>query len=377
MHRPIIMTVCGDPGGAEAIAPVIKIIEADERTKAINYAYRQGADVLTYHGIVNRPLPSKVEVQEVCRLFQEDRVLVLLTATSHNNLNWEKFFIHEARKLGIHSLAVLDFWSNYAVRFSDAEGNLLYMPDKIAVMDDRAQREMIAAGIFAERIMVTGQPAFDALAEYRKPFPVMKQHAIRASMKIQGNELLVVFVSQPLRKVYGVPGDVSYLGYDEATVLKNVIYSLEAISKKNHKNITLLIRPHPREAENDFVAYHSSQITIITSSVHEGRDCVMASDLVVGMTSVLLVEACYLGCIVVSLQPGLCKTDTLPTNEPGVSMGVYREDEITRTLEKFLFDDAARCMLREKTAALTLESQAARRIVNYIFQHINLKFIGD
>ena len=56
----------------------------------------------------------------------------------------------------------------------------------------------------------------------------------------------------------------------------------------------------------------------------------------------LLVEACLLGCVVLSLQPGLRLADALPTNRWGVSQGVYYEKDIEPALESLLFDEQVR-----------------------------------
>lgn len=364
-----ILTVCGDPGGAAAIAPVIKKIKEDKQARIKCYAYNQGQDILKYHGITSHDLPASVDIGVISSLLKQSKISLLLTATSYNNLNWERNFIGEARKLGIFSFSILDFWSNYALRFSDAQGNLIYVPDKIAVMDDLAKNDMISAGFPQDCIVITGQPAFDALLKYREQFSIIKKNQIRNSIGIKNNESFIIFASQPLSEIYGARA-ASILGYDEKTVLEKVINSLEKISEKNKKDITLLIRPHPRESLQDFAAYKSQKIQIILSADDESWNLIMAADLIIGMTSIFLIEACFLGNIVVSLQPDLRNTDVLPTNKTGLSIGIYKKEEILDTLEKFLFNDFARSELLTKTAELGLDTQASLRIVNYIYSKI-------
>jgi hypothetical protein len=98
----------------------------------------------------------------------------------------------------------------------------------------------------------------------------------------------------------------------------------------------------------------------------------MTSDLVIGMTTVLLVEACYLGCHVVSLQSGLKQPDILPTNRIGLSRAVYHEDEAREALEQMLFDDGVRQQFRSRLDGLRRDAGAAQRVVALIDQMLGL-----
>lgn len=352
-----IITVCGDPGGANALAPVLKLLKKKEGVHLIHYAYNEALDVLKRHHIEARALPAIVDENFVKEAFQENQATLLFTATSVNSKNWEQLFIKLAERLSIYSIALLDFWSNYAARF-------ICLPQRIAVMDERAKAEMIQVGIPADKIIVTGQPAFDALVDCREQFSSTKRQAIRRALKVQDHDLLVLFASQPLRKLYGEPKDAIYLGYDEQSTLQSIIHALEGISQKHNRAITLLIRPHPRETLAEYKAYQSHKINIMVDREGSSDEHAMAADLVLGMTSVLLVEACYLHCIVLSLQLGLRQPDVLPTNKWGASVAINCEEDVAPTLEKYLFNHKARQALLDK--ALSAPPSAARHIVDAI-----------
>ena len=172
----------------------------------------------------------------------------------------------------------------------------------------------------------------------------------------KADDLLVVFVSQPLRRLSGeCNDDPRFLGFDEESVLSSVITSLGTTSGKTDRCITLLIRPHPRDRTAWSRDDGAPGVKVLVSTSGDGRDDVMASDLVVGMNSILLVEACYLGGIVLSVQPELRRVDTLPTNRSGASVGVYREEDIDPAIESLLLDAEVRC------AAAARSKRSARR----------------
>jgi hypothetical protein len=99
----------------------------------------------------------------------------------------------------------------------------------------------------------------------------------------------------------------------------------------------------------------------------------MAADLVTGINSMLLVEACYLGCVTVSIQPGLRFPDALPTNDLGISRAVYRREEIKPVVEEMLLDRQARLAARWRVSSLHLDGGATRRVVNLVYQMIGIE----
>lgn len=368
--KPVIMTICGDPGGAKAIIPVIKKLEEHSYTKIINYAYNEGANFLENLKIGYKNLPEKVNIDFIKKTYQEGKPSLLLSATSFNRFNWEKYFIFETKNFNIFSMAILDYWSNYSLRFSNENGSMVYLPDKIAVMDEQARREMIEQGFPSNSILVAGQPAFDSLQSDREKFTLSKKNNIRRSLNVGDETILILFISQPLKELYGKNGEPNSLGFDEDLVLEYLIKALEKMSEKKQE-IILLIRPHPREKDSDYEKYRSNRIRIKVSKDGESRDYLMTANLVVGMNSILLVEACYLGCTVLSLQPGLNKADSLVTNKTKESMAVFDVNEILPALEKLLWNEKkAGTVIGEMTK--NIPGNAASAIVNYLYHHLEI-----
>ena len=84
------------------------------------------------------------------------------------------------------------------------------------------------------------------------------------------------------------------------------------------------------------------------------------------MNSVLLLEACYLGCLVVSLQPNLQGTDALPTNRLGYSSPIYSESEAFPILREMLLEDTARQAAAEKLAQFRPSGDATQRVAELV-----------
>ena len=216
------------------------------------------------------------------------RPRVLVTGTSaeaeDDALSWRW-----ARERGIPTVAFVDSWINYALRFTTPGGGWVTpLPDTIATIDDAATRRLVEAGLPEDRITSLGSPAFDGLAARRRPMPSTKS----------GVEIL--FASQPLAG-RGLPA-----AWDEERALATLLTTLEGLDLG--APITLRVRLHPAEAGGAVRARLSEWSTPGASALIDERvdrhESIGSSHLVVGIVSMLLVEAQWLGRPALSVQPG-------------------------------------------------------------------------
>lgn len=350
-----IVALAGDPGGANALAPVLDCLAQDRRVALASYAYRQATTLWTGRAF---PPPQSAALDEMAIRAVLHGCRLVLCGTSVNAEMAELQHIRVARELGVPSLAVLDYWANYALRFQCGAKASLCLPDSIAVMDEAARREMLAEGFPGERLVVTGQPALDRFAGRAS---AGERQAARRGVG-GGEDLLVVFASQPLAELYGeVRGDPLWLGYHQYSVLKDLLEALEDIAARRGCPITLAVLAHPRESRNAFAGFSGKRVRL---RVGEGNphEWARGADLVCGMHSMFLLESCHAGNLTLSLQPGLRHTDTLPVSRQGVCPVVLRGEEMGMTLESLLFDATLRSTWLSRLDALSNDGKAAQRV---------------
>jgi UDP-N-acetylglucosamine 2-epimerase len=175
------------------------------------------------------------------------------------------------------------------------------------------------------------------LIHYKDRFTRTLREDIRRNLDIPQNAIFVLFASQPLSLLFGTDdSNPLFPGYTEISVLVSLIDSLDRLQDNTSQEIVLVIRPHPRESVHGLNKTPHKKIRVVVTDKGDSRDIALASDLVTGMTSMFLVEASYLGCTVISLQPGHTKPDPLPTNRSGLSIAVYTDAEIFPTLKRVL-----------------------------------------
>ncbi|KQC04396.1 MAG: hypothetical protein APR53_03360 [Methanoculleus sp. SDB] len=371
-HLPVIVAVCGDPGGAKAVAPVINLLRSDARVQVRAMAYREACHLWKQQGIEYTEISEEMTACDIQSLLKEIMPSLLLTGTSFNGIGLERLFVDEARRLAIPSLTIMDFWSHYCERFCDHEGNLSSLPDRVAVIDERMKEEMIEAGFDPMSLVITGNPAYDDLYRWKQNFGPDSIAGLRKSLGIGHDDLMVLFASQPLSALYGTdPSHPLYPGYTEMSVLASLLRSLEEPGFLVNRKIFLIIRPHPREKPQDFLPVKSDRVPVIVSTEGNSRELVMAADLVVGMTTALLIEACCLGRIVVSLQPGIRTADPLPTNRMGLSIGVYSEDAISAVIKDVLSNTEKHRLLVQKLKKVKINGRATERVAQCIYDMLS------
>jgi hypothetical protein len=362
---PSVVIVSGDPGGANAVAPVLQKLLFEGKVKVHAFAYREARKLWKEKGIPFVELPDTTTKESAKTLLREHGADLYFSGTSYNDQEFEKQFVAAARDLIIPSLIIIDYPSNYSIRFSDNAGNRIYLPDKIAIMDKHAFGEMVEEGFDPSLLVITGQPAYDDLIIERDSFSAKDRARERTNLGAQGDELVVVFASEPL--FWGTPDNPADCGYTMTGVLHALITALDTIQEKSRRKILLVIRPHPREDPREFQDIKGEKIRVIVSSTGRSRDIIQSADLVCGMTTALLIEACYLGCVVASIQPGLSGLDILPSNRLGYSTPIYKEEDIIPVLQTLLLDQKERDNIRTQCRSLNADFQAQDRVVRQIY----------
>jgi hypothetical protein len=366
--RPRIMVISGDPGGARAMAPVVRELRKEARIHVDAYAYKQAHALWQALRIMHNCLSDSLSFQEAEEVFRIGGCELLLTSTSFGGSEFEKMFISLARERGIPSITLLDTWGNYSQRFSDGEGRIAFLPDRIAVIDERAYQEMVEEGFSPGRLVITGQPAFDDLHPRDQIPRGRNRRMLFGKYPVERDELLVLFASQPFSQIYGTdPSSPRYPGFDEGKVIRLLIRALDSLSAERNRDISLIIRPHPREDSAVYRELKGERITVRVTGEGDSRDWILESDLVAGMNSILLVEACYLGVPVISLQPELRGKDLLPTNQAGLSMPVYHSGEIRPAVEGVLFNAPVRESIFSRLAGMPRDGHATRRVMDLVY----------
>ena len=305
-----IMFFAHDPGGANAISPLIEPL----KNKNEVFVFANGPALLKF--------PNSKELQNnTLETIMPD---FLITGTSANNKT-EKDLWKEAKKLNIKSLSILDHWVNYGIRFSKYGLNEIekfdkkceFLPDFIIVMDEFAKQEMKNEGVPADIIYPLGNPHFEQLIGQSQDI-----RNIRANFA-KDDEFLITFASEPYIEDYGQG--------EEKSVLKDLI----EIAKD--KNIKIIVKLHPKEAFSKYAEFKNSPNIILDKNTSP-IELIMASDLVVSMTSMFLIEAMILGKNILSYQPNETDSNRFILTKNKILPFVNNKKDFGQELDKIIND---------------------------------------
>jgi hypothetical protein len=301
-----VIAAAHDPGGANAVAVTVASLRSQGDSVLAwgkGPALRQFAAL----GVACTPLPEGPGANAV--LSDSLRAAnLLLTGTSAQD-GFEQELTLNARERGIPSLALIDYDANHALRFRKrrAPGAPVY-PDVVTALDQTCAQALAEAGVPAAAIRVTGQPYYAWLAWLAtRPRPPR-------SLGQSGRRVL--FASQP--------------DADEPRALEIVL----AAFAEHRDRDRLTIRFHPRQPteEQDRCLARFTQHGLPPRVDQEPSSLVSvaAHDLVLGITSTILVEAALLGIPTGSVLVAV--TDTLATNRSGLTAALHSVDDVRRFL---------------------------------------------
>jgi len=373
MKRRRILIFSRDPGGTNAIMPLIEPLRAlgNEvsvygKDAALSIYRKQNIDCSDICDTI--PSGTQEETDEFVRKTRPD---LIVTGTSSEDFT-ERHLWKAAERAEITSFAVLDQWTNYRLRLisegsdpmNERATSELIVPSFLFIMDEFARKEMCALGIDREKLVVSGQPFFDYIRKTGDKFTTQEIENLRRELTGTEDGHVFVFASQPIASVYRKNGMAEdYWGYTENTVLKSVVKCLSKLTEEMATKVTLVLRLHPKDESNvhqDALATCPNSIKLVLDRETDSSLLLKAADLIIGMFSMLLLEAAILERRFISVQIGLKRENPLIFDRMGLVRSILTEKELEETLRGILSGN------NREFPNLTFEFGATERITNYL-----------
>ena len=316
-----IMLLARDPGGANTIIPLLQPL-IERGYKVSFYGKDAALDRYQQMGLqgldISKFLPV-IDIDGWMDFLHSEQPDFIITGTSGNDFS-ERYLWEAARKCSIMSFAILDQWINYGIRFSsfgldemdeyDKCKHHHYLPDRILVMDDEARMQLLNEGIDDSRILISGQPYFDLVLQKSCFMNSEMSNVIRNHFICDKSEIIISYISEPLSLDYPEksPGDY-HLGFDEKTNCRKILNGIKDVTSFSEQRVCFIIKQHPRETADNYSEivneFNSEFIRVVVLRDFDSWFLLYSSDLVCGMSSMLLLEAVLLGRPVLSIEVGL------------------------------------------------------------------------
>ena len=270
-----------------------------------------------------------------------------------------------AARYGIPAIAYMDCWWGYNIRFRLAEESTpLILPGFIAVVDRLAERDIIAAGFPAEKIIVLGSPKFEYLSSLRTE---NNRDSVRDELGLSRDKFIILFVSQPLEKTFG---SSDYYGFTEKTTLSATLSVLGKYPTSVTANLSLIVLLHPEENEDsirEVIEHEAKWLEIEILKLHDPYRLLASADLVIGMSSILLAEAVIMKLPVLSVQLDMKLEEILITNAIGATLSINNYYQLKDVLYKTIMynDFRANIISQQATFKIIIDTyERWNRFVN-------------
>jgi len=274
----------------------------------------------------------------------DDRPSAVIVGTSENPNSFVFSITAAAQFAGIPSFGFVDGPANAAHRFRGTTSDpLAHVPDYLLVSDPAARDAFVSLGVDAGNIDVVGHPAMDRVRARAGAFDKEGKASLRARLfpDIDPARPLVLFLAETSD------------GLDPAQFRRTPDYTLSGRGKTDGRteicleetltalrdvqsDAALVLRLHPKNDAETFAAYTDELAAI--SAGGDPLEAVYASDLVVGMTSVLLFEAAVLRRPTLSVTPRESEAAWLSSIALGLTRHVCTPDMLAGSIREALND---------------------------------------
>ena len=269
---------------------------------------------------------DEFDKHKVQQLLADEDIAALQTATSYPG-KLELMFIECASELGIKTAAFIDAWVNMRLRFETKNGSLC-LPDEIQVIDENARQIALQEGLPEDRIVISGHPYHKYLSQWRS---TLSREQFELKNGFDPSKPLVLYAPDPLTMI----GGKSVCGTDEVETTQLLIQAL--IDEELTEEFNLVVQLHFKQnidlISSEFDRHDISWKLWQSSSIN---DLLSHSDVIIGMSSNILVEAKILGTTVLRFYPN-CQpqSDTLKPKgfPPPLQTGAEVMDALKNVLD--------------------------------------------
>ncbi|MBL8022471.1 MAG: hypothetical protein JNM27_22530 [Leptospirales bacterium] len=254
------------------------------------------------------PEARSVQAQTPEGLLTQIAPRILVVGTTENRQSFTLGCLTEARKRGIQTVAFVDARMNAERRFSgNTDQPLQHAPDWLLVPDDKTRESFIALGFPDQKIFVTGYPHFDSIRNIaQSQTPSSRQRLRKDLFPGAADRPVVMFIAEGSRRIlapeYKRRSGYQMFGRGQADGRTEIALEefIDAF-RQSSLPLYLVMRIHPKDFREDYSQYLGELDLVIQGG--NAVESVLASDLVAGLTSMLLQESIVMGVPSLSILP--------------------------------------------------------------------------
>lgn len=299
-----IVVIVEDPGAMNFLVPLVDTL-IEREVSLILFGFGVGGRQLSERGYPVIPAPSTDNAQNV---LQACRCSLLIAGTCENKNTPTFGLIRAARLSGIKTVGAVDALVNAQFRFRGCSDDpLAHAPDWMMVPDEATADAFVCLGYPRGRISVVGHAGRDLA---RRRAQSLRLRMGEGSHTRSQDEYLIVFISElsdGLNKgQYTCTCDYTLMGRGgssarTAIVAEELLDACSALQTNHGINFKLVLRLHPKQDKSDLGRLNDEFDEVSIGG--DPLEVITTANLVVGMTSMLLIHAYDIGLSCLSVLP--------------------------------------------------------------------------
>lgn len=359
-----ILLYADDPGGANYLAPLLSaLVQAGFRCSFLIAPAL--ADFVLQRGLIASTRPN-VSADSLL-----NGVDLLLVGTSEDRGCFAHQLTDAAKQKNIPSIGVVDMTLNAAGRFQGlSNAPLNHAPDWLAVPDEACRAAYIDLGFPAGKIVVCGHPHYDVVRSRRQLLKEVDRAELRSRIYPDAPPGRPVWLflaegvdrldpSQSYRNADYTLAGRGDTDFRACIVLEELLDAAGSINPRPW----IVLRPHPKTALAEFAPVLSELGGIQQNG--DPLEAVWAADMVVGMTTMLLLETMLLERPHLSIVPRSLEMEWLPSLKLGLTPFATTREEIRAHLDSAEKGFAA--------SATTLPGDALGKLLGVVSRALNVE----
>lgn len=354
-----VLIAVEDPGAANF---VLELPEAFERAgvSCSLFACGHAREFLLDRQVKCQEFPVGAEPREILNMCGPS---LLLAGTSQNPDSPVLALIDEFKKQRLPTMAFVDMAADADLRFKGrSEAPLKHEPDCLLVVDRTTETAFLKLGFPASQIHISGHPAYDRVRSRAKDLAKYDLSWLRR--KVLGSEPFPrpvwVFAAEhggdDPRQMRGP--DYTLHGWGGADRRVDIVFEeiLDARALMSPRPF-LALRLHPKNSREEFARY-LPEVDIVSQG-GDALELIWASDLILGMSSILLMEAALAGRPTLSVVPRESERIWSPSVTEGLTPYVTTRGKLRSMLSR---ENVASCV--------NSEANSVSRVVEVVLRQI-------
>lgn len=212
------------------------------------------------------------------------------------------------KKLKVPTVGLLDHWKNLDRFDGPTTTGLHFAPDILGVMDETTKTALEAFGFHADRLCVVGHPYLQQVyGTRRRLLEKSSVAALRRRAGVPADGLLILCCSEMLH-VHGISEacgprcqPLFQVNLGGGMVLDRMRHLARRVEVRTGRPCIIALRPHPFEQNRPAVPT-LPPVPVLDTTVCTDIEAVAAADVVVGMSSMPMIQAYVLRKPVISLR---------------------------------------------------------------------------